>query len=249
MYYIYNMLFENKSKESGKHYLYQHIRLDKNEVFYVGIGTQYYERYNYTRAKAKSKDRNNIWNGITSRTDYKIEILFESNDYSFIKQKEIEVIAKYKRIKDGGILSNLSLGGESNNGGDMSKYYKPVYLYTKDGLFYKEFESIISCTNFLKVSKSVISLSINKNHLIKSYIIKDYKTDKITQIKDIKEKLKERLSKPILQYDSNMNLIKEWVSSSEASRELGISGGHIRECASMKTNRKKSGGFIWLYQK
>lgn len=25
----------------GKHYLYRHIRLDKNEPFYIGIGTKY----------------------------------------------------------------------------------------------------------------------------------------------------------------------------------------------------------------
>jgi hypothetical protein len=53
-----------------------------------------------------------------------------------------------------------------------------------------------------------------------------------------------------------MNLIKEWVSSSEASRVLGISGGHIRECANGnptanngKNFRKKVGGFIWRYEK
>ena len=48
----------------NKYYLYRHIRLDKNEPFYIGIGTKE-ERYKsfemiYKRAFSKKK-RNIIW--------------------------------------------------------------------------------------------------------------------------------------------------------------------------------------------
>jgi hypothetical protein len=89
-------------------YLYRHIRHDKNEPFYIGIGSD----NNYKRSKQK-KSRNNIWKGIVSRTTYDIEILFSDISIEYAKQKEIEFIALYGRIanKDG-ILANLSGGGE-----------------------------------------------------------------------------------------------------------------------------------------
>jgi hypothetical protein len=89
-------------------YLYRHIRLDKNEPFYIGIGTD----TNYKRAKNKST-RNPLWKRIHAKTDYEVEIVFDDIDIEFAKEKEIEFIALYGRIdnKDG-ILANLSGGGE-----------------------------------------------------------------------------------------------------------------------------------------
>ena len=43
------------------YYLYEHIRLDKNEIFYIGIGTKnqdtkyYYNVYKRAHTKSKSK--------------------------------------------------------------------------------------------------------------------------------------------------------------------------------------------------
>lgn len=244
------MVFEILSKETGKHYLYQHIRLDTNEVFYIGVGTKYNHHKDYTRAKAKGKQRNRIWRGIVKRVNYKVEVIEENDNYELIKNKEIELISKYGQIiKETGTLCNLTNGGDGILGVEMVDLWKPTYIYTKDGVYYKGFKNINVCANYLNCAKSTITLSYNKDHLIKGYIIKDFKKDNVPPILDIKEKLKKRLSKKVYQYDVDLNLIKEWESSSEASRILGISGGHIREVASGKTNRKKSGGFIWKYEK
>lgn len=248
------MNFEKLTQENGKHYLYGHIRLDTNEYFYIGIGTKYNGSRDYTRAKAGSKgrdkttQRNSIWRGIVGRSDYKITVLFESDDYNFIKSKEIELIAKYGQIiKQTGTLCNLTNGGDGMLGVRNIDIIKPVYLYHKTGEFFKEFEAYADCTSFLKITKSVVQLSIDKNYLVKGYILKSYKSDKVEPILDIKEKLKKRLSKPVYQFDLNEVFIKEWVSSSEASRVLGISGGHIRECCLKKEKNFK--GFIWKYEK
>jgi hypothetical protein len=243
------MEFKKLSEELGKHYLYQHIRLDTNEPFYVGIGTKYNHRKDYTRAKAKGKQRNSIWRGIVSRTDYLVEILFESDNYESIKSKEIELISEYGQIiKSNGTLCNLTDGGDGTKGSNKMELWKPMFIYTKTGEFYKEFKNIQECANFLESAKSSVKVSYNKNHLIKGFIIKDYKVDFVEPILDQKEKLVLSKSKKVYQYDNEMNLIKEWVSSSEASRVLGISGGGIRECCS-EYGRKKSGGFIWKYEK
>ncbi len=89
-------------------YLYRHIRLDKNVPFYIGIGID----SNYYRAKSK-KSRNDHWNKIVNKTDYEVEILFEHDDYDFIKEKEIEFIALHGRSDLGlGTLCNLTNGGD-----------------------------------------------------------------------------------------------------------------------------------------
>lgn len=97
------------------YYLYRHIRLDKNEPFYIGIGTiQVIDNkyYYYSRAKDKG-NRNIIWIRIVAKTKYKIDILLESEDYEFIKQKEIEFVKLYGRIDlKTGILANMTDGGE-----------------------------------------------------------------------------------------------------------------------------------------
>lgn len=106
-------------EESGKYYLYRHIRVDKKEPFYIGIGTKkdrnhYRIESEYERAYIKNK-RNSVWQNIVNKTKYEVEILIESDDYNFIKEKEVEFIALYKR-KDccGGVLSNLTDGGDGS---------------------------------------------------------------------------------------------------------------------------------------
>lgn len=103
--------------EEGKHYLYRHIRLDNNQVFYVGIGTKYdYAKDEYKRANIK-RNRNNLWKAVINKTDYRVDILLESDDYVFIKEKEKEFIALYGRKNLGtGTLVNLTDGGDGSIG-------------------------------------------------------------------------------------------------------------------------------------
>lgn len=102
----------------NKHYyLYRHIRLDKYEPFYIGIGTKTKSdiKNNYY-SRSLEKRRNNLWQKIYKKTSIKIEILFECDDYSLITNKEKQFIKLYGR-KDlkTGTLTNLTDGGELNN--------------------------------------------------------------------------------------------------------------------------------------
>lgn len=116
--------------EKGKHYLYRHVRLDKNEPFYIGVGTKgkrkaYKDSAVYKRAFDTYKRRGKIWGDIAKKSEWKIEILLESDDYDFIKKKEIEFIALYGRINLGtGVLANLTDGGEGIKGGVVSQETK-----------------------------------------------------------------------------------------------------------------------------
>jgi hypothetical protein len=100
-------------------YVYEHVRLDTNKVFYIGIGS---DNLNYSRAKATAS-RNAFWYRIIKKTNYTINILFDDLSWEDACKKEIELIKLYGRYKDGGILVNLTEGGEGfkKNHTDESK--------------------------------------------------------------------------------------------------------------------------------
>jgi len=91
------------------YYLYRHIRLDKNEVFYIGIGTS--NRFN------SKFSRNRYWNHITSMTEWKSEIILSDLTREIAEEKEKEFILLYGR-KDlkKGTLCNLTDGGTGGLG-------------------------------------------------------------------------------------------------------------------------------------
>jgi hypothetical protein len=94
--------------------LYRHIRLDKDEPFYIGIGKD------ESRAYSK-RNRTKYWHNITNK-GYDIEILFDDLSYDEAKLKEIEFIKLYGRIDLGtGILCNMTDGGDGSNGFKHSK--------------------------------------------------------------------------------------------------------------------------------
>lgn len=94
------------------HYLYQHVRLDTDEVFYIGKGVQKKPNYKYYRAFDK-KRRNNIWNNIVKKTEYRVEILFINLSEKECFNIETELITKYGKIYDkSGTLANYTNGGE-----------------------------------------------------------------------------------------------------------------------------------------
>ena len=93
-------------------YVYRHIRLDKNEPFYIGIGSDEKHKRAYT-----TDSRNKIWKSIVSRTNFEVEIILDNISWEDACKKEIEFIDLYKRKSDNGILANLSIGGEGGASG------------------------------------------------------------------------------------------------------------------------------------
>lgn len=95
-------------------YVYRHIRLDKNQPFYIGIGSD----EKYSRANdLKPKRRNFIWRNIASKTNIIVEIIFDNLTWNECCEKEKEFIKLYGRIDNStGILSNLTDGGDGSVG-------------------------------------------------------------------------------------------------------------------------------------
>jgi hypothetical protein len=89
-------------------YVYRHIRLDKNEPFYIGIGSD----CDYKRANDKNL-RSGYWKNIVNKTDYRVDILFDDLAWEEACEKEIEFISLYgRRDLNNGTLCNMTNGGE-----------------------------------------------------------------------------------------------------------------------------------------
>lgn len=96
-------------------YVYRHIRLDKNEPFYIGIGSD--SNGDYKRANDKNRWHNPLWKRITEKTGYEVEIMIDNIEWDVACSKEIEFIKLYGRInRRTGILANLTDGGDGNLG-------------------------------------------------------------------------------------------------------------------------------------
>lgn len=98
-------------------YVYRHIRLDKNEPFYIGIGKDEGGKYIRAYQKGSARGSSIIWKKIVSKTEYEVEILLDNLEWEEAGRKEIEFISLYGRIDRGtGVLANLTNGGDGNLG-------------------------------------------------------------------------------------------------------------------------------------
>ena len=146
------------------YFIYRYVRLDTNQPFYIGMGTKkeynsqgyplYSQRSIYHRAYCK--DRNFVCLGIMEKTDYDIEIIYETEDKNHAEEKEKEFINLYGIVYDGtGTLTNLTMGGtkfiptlayskrsvykRKQNNTLKGINSKPVHMYDLEGNFIETF--------------------------------------------------------------------------------------------------------------
>ena len=238
--------------DNGKYYLYRHIRLDTNEPFYIGIGTKQFKTYNcinceYGRANGKVR-RTNFWNNIVNKTEYEVEVLLESDNYDFIKQKEIEFISLYGR-KDlnTGNLVNLTVGGDSvteklKRFGEDNYAARKILQYDLQGNFLKEWNSMIQASNFYNIShnkvKDCIRLNKNKDYNSDIYRTSEnyiwlYFKENYSQSIIVQEKCNGsyKRAKKVYQYDLEGNFLKEWLGRDVIAKHY-------------KWNRETTGNFF-----
>ena len=220
-------------------YVYRHIRLDKNEPFYIGIATH------LKRAYEKSQ-RNKIWKSIVSRTEYVVEILFDDLTREQACKKEYEFVSLYGRIHIGtGTLANLTCGGEdfpgSWNIGRKATEEQKARL--REAAKHKPPFTEERKLNISKALKGKSKSIEHREKLSKSIKGKTYGHWKPEQRqKNLNFWLKQY--QPVAQYDLNGNLIKIWDNRTMASIELGVKKDQIRNC--MRGRMNQCGGFKWV---
>ena len=222
-------------------YVYEHIRLDKNTPFYIGIGSDNM----YKRANEKTR-RNNLWKNIVNKTNYKVNILYDSITFQEAKIKEIELIKKYGRIDLGnGILTNMTDGGD----GTLNKIYTDEYR-NKLSIAAKKRDNT---KNYLKMKEGRKNYVITEDHRKK--IINAGKKRKLSdkQIQIIKNKMMEnnpskgRLGKNSINYKFDVLVYKEDIfiyrfnGVHEAARNLNLSASKIS--AVLNGRRNHTGGY------
>ena len=221
-------------------YLYTHTRPDTNEIFYVGIGSDFPGRY--SRAyESGPNNRNSIWNKIWLKNKKQIIVdiikIYDNQDECM--QAEIDLIKKYGRIcHNTGPLANISIGGEYKVGDP-----KKVIQYDLEGNFISIWNSVLEIANVLNINdKAVYAVLNNINNTCNNFIWKWYSDDYLKKIKiDFYNKNK----KIIYQYDKDCNYINIYDSILEASRITNIDAASINKVA--HNQRKTAGGYIWSY--
>jgi hypothetical protein len=222
-------------------YVYEHIRLDKNTPFYIGIGSDNM----YKRANEKTR-RNNLWKNIVNKTNYKVNILYDSITFQEAKIKEIELIKKYGRIDIGnGILTNMTDGGD----GTLNKIYTEEYR-NKLSIAAKKRDN---SKNYLKMNEGRKNYVITEEHRKK--IINAGKNRKLSikHIQVIKDRMmqnnpsKGRLGKNSINYKFDILVYKDNIFISrfngvhEAARNLNLSATKIS--AVLNGRRNHTGGY------
>lgn len=236
-------------------YVYRHIRLDTNKVFYIGIGST----SNYKRAKEKT-NRNIYWKRIVNKTDYKIEILFDELTPEQAKIKEIEFISIYGRrnIKQG-TLVNLTDGGDGGCGVIVSEQtrnkLREISKTKKANLgkkLSKEWKENIRLSGLGRKFSEEHKLKIgqaNKTRIHLESTREKHRQNNLGKIVSIETKLKmsqnSKIKKRVIQKSLDGLIIKIYDSISIASIENMINPSAITQCC--KGKYLTSGGYRWEY--
>jgi hypothetical protein len=207
-------------------YVYRHIRLDKNEPFYIGISNS---KIDFDRANS-IKNRNNHWNNIVKITDYRVEIVLQNLTWNEACKKEIELINLYKKSFNKGTLCNIADGGqggfisfESNQKRIKSLMGHKVTDETKEKIRNKAKNRIVS--DFTKLKMSLKHKSINTGHWLDNKGEKNPKAFKVNQ------------------YSKDLLFIKTWECAKYAIDNYKLNSTAITDC--LKGRQKSAGGYIW----
>jgi len=232
--------------------VYQHIRKDTNEVFYVGIGSTIKRAYSIS-------GRNKHWHNIVNKAGYFIEVLLKDISIDLAKNYEEFLISFYGRYdQKTGLLVNLTDGGQLNcNKGkkrsdETIKKIKDYWTDEKRRLFSEKYSGSNSYWYGKKGANTpMYGKKQSKKHsdAIKEYMNSDRNPAKNPIIKkmfsEMKTGEKNPNSKKIEQYTKDGLYIRSWNCIIDATRELGIF--HIDQVCLGK--RKSAGGYIWKYKK
>ena len=231
-----------------KYFVYQHIREDKNSIFYIGIGKirtdslATTDKMKHYRAYSK-QGRNPIWKAIVNKTSYIVEIVKTDISKEEAINLEISLIEKYGKIKNKGLLSNITDGGETVLAELLTVLNDPkcsqrVYQYDLDGNFIKEWLSTNQIRRELGFDNSVIRKSLvgktkSPNISYNYQWFLEYKGDKIEK----SDSGKTTLHKGVKLTNSNEVLI--FNSREECAKYFGVKSYQITNALNKNFKFKK----------
>lgn len=269
-------------KNQKIYYVYLHLRLTDNKVFYVGMGKG-------NRDKFKTRPRNKHWLNIVNKYSY--YVLRYSNNLDFKEACLLEIkMIKYYGLEN---LSNMTKGGEGSLGLKMTTLQKEKLSKKLLSLNMKrsdETKAKISKANTGKIksleTRAKISKANTGQHVsieTRAKLSKIHKGRKVLNLhnygntyrlgvahtietrakisKSHKGKIftietrakiskantgsNNGMSKKLLQFDSNMKLIKEYFSITNASKITGFS---LSTLGKRINSNKLYKNFYWIFK-
>jgi len=173
----------DKLQSDNNAYVYLHIDIATDDVFYVGISNNN-DGGKYNRAN-RIHSRSRFWNNYTKLNGFKIEIYKDNISWKEACKLENELIIKFGRrdIKTGNLV-NLTNGGEGFIGhskemkkslsigtkkswadGKMDILLKKIYKYSDNGELVSSFNSIKEAEKETKICRTEISACVNNKRL------------------------------------------------------------------------------------
>jgi hypothetical protein len=206
--------------EENTGYLYRHVRLDTNEVFYVGISISN-ENKKYYRAYNKF-DRTDFWKKVAAKTEYRVDILLDNIPYKILLKKEQEFIKRYgRRNMNEGTLVNLTDGGEG-----CVRALKPMGERQRLAMIGKKRPKEIG----EKISKALKGVPKPPEHMIK--------------LQKAAQAINEKRKKKIIQKTMSGDIVKIWESNHSCMHAGYCRGSIIKCCKGIKESYRK---YKWEY--
>ncbi len=250
----------------NNYYVYQHVRLDTMEVFYVGKGTG-------NRAYS-TKRRNKYWQNIVNKVGYHVEIVHAQLTEQKSFELEIETIANYRNI--GYKLCNMTNGGEGSSGFMHSEESRAkIRAFNKGRVPLEETRAKMSAArdkksvlnNFGEVYDSVtnaaIATGVDPSALSRCCLCKSksagtrngekivwvFEEDRDTLARRVIEAIKASLGQPVKKVINNFG--EMYTSIQEAAAVSGVNPSGISKCCLYKS---KSAGnrngekIVWVFE-
>lgn len=230
------------------YFIYRYVRLDTNVPFYIGLGTKNevkkngYPNYSHRSIyyRAYSKDRNYVCLGIMDKSDYEIDIMYETSDYVHAEEKEKEFISLYGLIYDNtGTLCNLTMGGvkfkttpnyldrsiavRKQNGTFVGRNVKTLYMYTLNGEYIESFSKLkgfYEKYGYGDKDGNGISGAIRNKTSHNGYIFSFQYSEKL----DVSEyKIATFKKYPVVQYDCDGKPVEIYKTMADVSKKIKVS--------------------------
>ena len=224
--------------------VYQHKRLDTNDIFYIGIELDSDKKKAIGKRSRRKEGRNQIWKRIIHKTDYEIKLLF--TDVSNKEAIEIEkyLIKYYGRINlKTGTLSNMTDGGEGCVGQVFTQEHRnKISNFRKGKLLSDETKLKISIATKGKI-ESTETLLKKSNRMKGNTIWLGKKHTEETRLKMSKSAMGLKSKKVIC-----TKTLKIWNNTKECAEENGMSFSTLKKYLSGDRKNKSTYVYLEKYQ-
>jgi group I intron endonuclease len=225
---------------------------------YVGSAVNFTNRYKQYIRKYKAKKSHSI-KLLNTFNKHGIDnfsfILLEACEKNILYDREQSWINKFNSSKTGyntqplvGSSKGVLLSEETKikiavaNSGANNKNSKPVMQYTRDGAYLRTYASTGEAARLTGFTQGLImaACSGNRKHH-KGFLWKFEKSKKkIIPLKPLE---------PILQYDTEGNLLNKFLDINEAHKTTKIKWSGIHTALNNRRKVKQAGGYMWRYEK